>query len=385
MSAGTPRNKGATNRCMPVAEWPPLDRAAWAAALRPGDPFEPGGLAAGWSAATRTMTESGYGRWATWLARRDLLDPLVPPDARVSRERVSAYMADLRAEVGDFTVQGRLQQLGDALRTMVPDQNWHWILRAANRLRCQAVSVRNKRSRLQSPDRLVALGKQLMAQADSVAERAPHERAVTYRDGLIIAFLAYRPIRARTLTAIALGRQLVPRNGSWWLMFGPKDTKSRQKLEFPFPAELVPHLERYLAIHRPALLSRGGRRPPASIDALWVSQNRTAMVYAAIAYWVHRHTQAAFGAPLSAHLFRDCAATSIAIFDPEHVRIIKTILGHATHTVAEKHYNQATGLEAGRRYHLTIENIRRRTRLANAPGSRGGSQDQIEGATSCAP
>src|SRR4029077_16166147 len=219
-------------------------------------------------------------------------------------------------------------------------------LRAANRLRSQAVSVRNKRSRLQSPDRLVALGKQLMTEADFAVDRAAHERAVTYRDGLIIAFLAYRPVRARTLTAIALGRQLVLRNGSWWLMFRTKDTKTRQMLECPFPAELVPHLERYLATHRPALLSRSGRRPPASIDALWVSQNRTAMGTDAITYWVRRHTRAAFGAGLGLHIFRDCAATSIAIFDPEHVRIIKTILGHATHTVAEKHYNQATGLEA---------------------------------------
>ena len=37
-------------------------------------------------------------------------------------------------------------------------------------------------------------------------------------------------------------------------------------------------------------------------------------------------TKAAFGLPLNPHLFRDCAATSIAIQDPEHVRIAASLL-----------------------------------------------------------
>ena len=61
-------------------------------------------------------------------------------------------------------------------------------------------------------------------------------------------------------------------------------------------------------------------------------------------------------------MFRDAAATAIAIFDPEHVLIIKAILGHATIATSEKHYNLARGLEAGRRYYQTIGGLRRRGR-----------------------
>jgi hypothetical protein len=61
-------------------------------------------------------------------------------------------------------------------------------------------------------------------------------------------------------------------------------------------------------------------------------------------------------------MFRDAAATAIAIFDPEHVLIIKAILGHATIATSEKHYNMARGLEAGRRYYQTIRGLRRRRR-----------------------
>ncbi|MGC9369659.1 MAG: hypothetical protein ACP5DX_09005 [Paracoccaceae bacterium] len=40
--------------------------------------------------------------------------------------------------------------------------------------------------------------------------------------------------------------------------------------------------------------------------------------------------------------FRHSAATAIAEFDPEHVDIIRDILGHATLDLAETHYNRPT-------------------------------------------
>jgi integrase len=66
--------------------------------------------------------------------------------------------------------------------------------------------------------------------------------------------------------------------------------------------------------------------------------------------------------PLNAHLFRDCVATEIAIHDPEHVQMIRPILGHATLATSERHYNLAGSLEAGRRYQGTIAKLRRRAR-----------------------
>lgn len=348
---------------MPNSEWPVLDRQAWEAALRSGDPFEPSGLAASWAEATREVVRNGYGRWLTWLHWHDLLDSSASPADRISGERLTAYVADLRSQVADFTVFSRVQQVGDALRAMAPTNDWRWVLRAAHRIRSQATPVREKRSRLQTPDRLIDLGMGLMAEAEAKPNRSPLQQALTYRDGLIIAFLAYRPVRARTLTAISLGRQLISRGKSWWLTFGPEDTKTRQRLEFPFPAELVPQLERYLAVHRPALLSRGGRRPTAPVQALWVSQDCGPMGQAAITYWIRRRTKAAFGKALGPHMFRDAAATAIAIFDPEHVLFIKAILGHATIATSEKYYNLATGLEAGRRYFSqTIRSLRRNCR-----------------------
>jgi integrase/recombinase XerD len=357
-------------RCWPVAEWPAPDRAAWATALTPGDPFTPGGLAARWALSSRRAIEKAYGGWLAWLQGQGVLDPLVPPAARISKEGVAAYVAVLRLTKSPFTVQSRVQMLGDALRAMAPDQDWRWIGRAAGRLRSRAVPVRNKRARLQPPDRLVALGKRLMVEAEAAGPTL--EAAMIYRDGLVIALLAYRPIRGRNLSMIRCGQHLVFRNDSWWLLFAADETKARRPLEFPLPLDLLPDLERYLEVYRPILLTRGGRQSAAPLTSLGVSRDATVLGYGTIAHHVERHTRAEFGVALNPHLFRDCAATYIAIVDPEQVQIIRVILGHSTLRTSERHYNQARGLEAGRRFHSTITALRaaeRETKLVAKPSS----------------
>lgn len=348
-------------RCRPVDEWPASDRAAWETALRPGDPFEAGGLAAPWPEISRRVATGGYGRWLGWLDAHGFLDPNVPFEERATRERVAAYAAFLTEEVSPFTVVSYIENLGNALRAMAPHADWRWILRAAYRLRTQAKSVRHKRARLQSPARLAALGKQIMADAE-VSGGSPLDAAVLYRNGLIIAFLAHRPIRGRNLAGMAVGGNLTKRTGAWWVAFTPSETKTKRPLEFPFPADLVPRLERYLEKWRPILLTRDGRQAPAAIDAFWVSKDATALGYQTISDHVERHTCGAFGAPINPHLFRDCAATAIAIVDPEHVRDIVAILGHAGLATSERHYNQARTLEAGRRYNDALGVLRGRGR-----------------------
>jgi len=350
--------KTALNRCSPVSEWPAQDQAAWALALQPGDALDPRGIAARWASSTCRMVENGYGRWLGWLHTNGLLDPGETPDQRVTKERVAAYVADLTASTAPFSVQSRVRQLGSALHAMCPHGDWGWILRGADRIRVRAIPVRNKRTRLQSPARLVALGMQLMAEADTAAADQPIVRATAYRDGLLIALLAHRPIRGRNLAAIICGQHLVRRGAGWWLLFQASETKTRQALELPFPADLVLPLERYLTEYRPVLLFRGKQRTKSPTSALWVSSHGTHMSYAAIGHQVRSRTGTAFGAALSPHLFRDCAATEIAITAPENARSIPSVLGHADPATAERHYNLAGSLEASRRYGSTIQMLR---------------------------
>ena len=59
-------------------------------------------------------------------------------------------------------------------------------------------------------------------------------------------------------------------------------------------------------------------------------------------------TREGLGQPINPHLFRDCAATSVAIDDPAQIGIASRLLGHRNGSTTERYYNQARGLEASR-------------------------------------
>ena len=65
-------------------------------------------------------------------------------------------------------------------------------------------------------------------------------------------------------------------------------------------------------------------------------------------------TKREFGMSFRSHAFRHIAATSIAETDPEHVGIIRDILGHSTLAMAEKHYNRATTKSAAVKYRKAL-------------------------------
>src|SRR5262249_53786915 len=107
------------------------------------------------------------------------------------------------------------------------------------------------------------------------------------------------------------------------------------------------------------LLTQGGRHPPAKSDALWISECATPLAARSTTPRIKGHTRTAFGRDICPHLIRDCVATSISTYDPEHVCIILVILGHSRMATSEKHYNQARRLEASRRYHRVLDDLRK--------------------------
>ena len=73
-------------------------------------------------------------------------------------------------------------------------------------------------------------------------------------------------------------------------------------------------------------------------------------------------TKERFGHVVNPHLFRDSAATSIAIEDPEHVHIVRSVLGHASLQTSERYSTHAQTVEASRRYQRRILELRRNPR-----------------------
>jgi integrase/recombinase XerD len=65
---------------------------------------------------------------------------------------------------------------------------------------------------------------------------------------------------------------------------------------------------------------------------------------------VCKRTRDAFGVAVNPHLFRDAAATTLAIADPGNVRVAAPLLGHRTFATTERYYQQAKSLQAHRQY-----------------------------------
>jgi site-specific recombinase XerD len=129
----------------------------------------------------------------------------------------------------------------------------------------------------------------------------------------------------------------------------------------PLPDELTSAIEAYLKDHRPLLCGRRGRWTAPIGNALWVSQDGSSLGDRSIYQQLVARTRAAFGHPVNPHLFRDCVATSIAIDDPDHVRIGARLLGHRSLATTERYYNQARSISAVRRHQGLVIGIRNGT------------------------
>jgi integrase len=266
---------------------------------------------------------------------------------RINPERVVSYVEALQA-LGNSTqtILSRLQELGEAAKVFGPNRDWSSINRLAAKIRARHKPARSKKH-LKLSDELVELGFNLMDRA--LAEEGL-KAAILYRDGLLIALTAYAPFRRRNLTAMALDQNLVAVHGVYLLIFDEAETKTRNAQELYVPQALIEPIDVYLRVHRPLLAVQEGRWAKPVTNEVWVSSDGSPMTQMAIYDRIRLHTGEAFGIPMNPHLFRDAAATTLAIHDPQHVRIAAPLLGHRTFATTERYYQQATAMEAHRDY-----------------------------------
>ena len=349
-------------RHFPIDRWPATDREAWAGAQRDASIFDDdGGTAADWSERTRDDAQRQYGYWLQYLQQQGLLID-VDPAARVTRVGLQAYAEHLAKTVSINSVVIYLDQLLLAFRAVAPQVDWHWVRELKSRwARRQSGPVRDKRPLLRNAEVLVDLGVALMEEARSGLAKAERRKAVMrwatrYRDGLMISLLALRPLRRRTFSLIRIGHELVRVGQRWHLQFEPAQTKTKtqDELHYPFPDCLLSHLEIYLSQVRPLFSGADGH------DSLWASAKGVPMtggaIYLRIKYW----TLNRLGAPINMHLFRDCAATTVANADLQGSNNAATLLGHRQLETTERHYIHADRRLAVLDYQRQIDARRRK-------------------------
>ena len=346
-------------RCKPLEEWPEVDQAWWQAALTPGDLLQERGSRAGHSEHTNRGLVINYGRWLTWLDRCGQLDPTGSPADRITPAHVRAYVVDLERYNATHTILTRLGDLLAAARVMEPHRDWTWINQIARPIRARHQPARPKRPRLVPTSVLFNLGLDLMARAERVT--SARGRAVDFRDGLILSLLAARPLRIANFVGLTLERTLVRRGNHWWIEIPAPNTKSKHLIELPWPGPLIASLDTYLSCHRPVLAQCYEPPRPTAGRALWLSRRGRAMSANGIYNRITKLTLKHLGRSVHPHLFRDCAATSLAIEDPRHVRIASSLLGHRRFATTERFYNQANNIEASRIMQNFLLSLRRGT------------------------
>ena len=351
--------KDPSRSCLKREAWPETDRRLWLTAITPGDLLDGGGERADFRPASNRKIEVGYGRYLGWLQYTGNLDPSEAPAARITKDRVAAYIDFLGTVNRRITLLARLQELHAAALVMGPGLDWGWIKRIESRVRARPSDARDKRHRIVDARDLLDLGVQLMAQSRTGTKR---QRATLFRDGLLIALLSCRPLRRANITDLEIGRHVMRRGDQWWIMIEGDATKNWDPIDMPWPLDLVAALEAWLKLHRPFLVAARGRWHSPAGDALWVSTDGSPLTQMALYDRVVEHTTNAFGHPINPHLFRDCAATTIAIEDPEHIQSAAALLGHRSLATTQQYYNQANALDAARRMQEAILNLRQETK-----------------------
>lgn len=348
-------------RCVRIDEWPERDREIWRVAVGPADILASGGERARHAAGSNRAVAAGYGRWLGWLRQADLLDDGADPAARITPERVRAYLAALATYNSTATQARRLEELFIFASLADPRRDWRWIRQLRTWVRRRHKPVRDKRPRIVGAEDLVGLGHSLMRRAEVEGERPDWRRALDFRDGLALALLALRPLRRANFVGLRLGQHLVQRGQVWWLLIDGPETKTGTPIEVPWPSGLHDALAAYLRRWRHVLLERAPfcrSGLPTATDQLWISVNGRALDPQGLFDLARKRTRAAFGRGLSPHLFRDCAATSIAVEDPAHILIASQLLSHRSIATTERHYNQARSVEAARAWQATLARLR---------------------------
>jgi integrase len=359
---------------MRLSEWPALDRTAWTNAIADRDILSGRGPAAHWRPGTRKSVISAYGRFLTFLERNGWLDRATGPDARLTPDRLRAYLAELAETIAPATISSRIRNLAEALRVMLPGVPYQYLNRARRRLKTRAQPTRNKRARIVPVHRLADLGFALIDRAESGDFDREIWRACTYRDGVTILLLACRPIRRSNLAAMELGKHLVKTGDGYRLAFDGSETKNHRPYERPLDAKLTPFIDRYLDHYRPILLG------PSASNHVWISWRNVPMSDCNLYGRIVGHTKEAFGHAVYPHLFRDSAMTTLGEQEPEHVWLGMSLLHHTDPRSTEKHYNHAQGVQAVRNYQASVRRQRRtitQERKKRRPGDESHHPDRI--------
>jgi integrase/recombinase XerD len=338
-----------TNPSLPLHKWPDADQSAWATAIAEGDVLDGRGPAAYWRAATRRTNIHHYGRWLAFYATVGQRD--TSPAERCTQDNVKAYIAQLRNTVSAVTVAGSVIGLVETLKVIMPDHDWRWLTQIASTLKRTAKPSRDKRSRMMASEEMYRIVLQNLKQCTS-EPLCGRKQLTTFRNLLMLAVITACPLRAKNFVSLRLGKTLSGGKRGWSIQVPGDEHKNGYPLLLTVPSRLAPLLEIYGAQVRPQLVAE---YDPGSF---WLTENGRAYTEHALYLLFIKITRRYFGRSINPHLFRDCAATSMAADSLSAAMAARSLLGHQQFETTERYYVKAEQLESCRRINAAIRSAR---------------------------
>lgn len=337
-------------RSLPFEKWPKPDQDAWQIAVAEGDILDGVGPGSSWAEATRRTNIQHYGRWLGYIKYTDGPFHIDTPADRVSPDSVKAYSSHLKTLVAPITRLSMLVGLKEVIRAMTPDTNWRWLQDYCNAIQRQAKPSKDKRRLVRSSGEIYQAA--LAELAHVLTEPETLENRLIFRNTLMLALCAARPLRVRNLGGIVIGKNLLRSGDRWLLVFREDETKTGEPLEYFVPQSLVPLLEHYLISVRPSFPCSGEN------DDLWLSKDGPCKDKRFPYPWIRKTTERLIGTAMNPHLLRDCVATDLAENSPDSIGAAAIMLGHRHLGTTEKYYVHAKNLHASRKINRILEDIK---------------------------
>ena len=252
-----------------------------------------------------------------------------------------------------MTVYGSIQKLRRFVQLVAPDLDLAWLIEIERQLFSE-MRPRSKWGRVVYVEVLVDAGLTLMAEAE-MAKRPKLTRARMFRNGLMIALLAYCPVRPKNYAALEIGRSFVNVDGTWWIVLTAAETKEKRPDERPVPEDLTDPIKRYLEIYRP-ILARGN----TGSNALWMAISGKPMSSASVRETITETTGTTVGVKVSPHLFRTAGVTTLATRAGDKPHAGSALLHHHGGPVTQENYNRASCFSAGKLLGAVNQGYRRR-------------------------
>jgi len=336
------RRNPASQKALPLTDWPRSDRQTWTAAQATAGILDDGGAASHLGAQTLADLTRRYSYFLSFLAHQGRLSPQAPAASSVTPENIMDYVDYLEPRVSSVTLSQSLYKVSRVATCLDPKQDWQWLKRLCRRLDRRA-KPRERRTDVVEIKELFWLGRQLMYQADKADTSPALSRALLYRDGLIIALGATDPLRIGN-TGFEIGQTLVKDGATWSIDIPAEEMKNRRPHLAVLPDWATPCIDRYVDDYWPLL---GGNE---AAGRLWLGPDGQPLDGDALYRMICKRTREAFGKRINPHLFRSCLATSTAVHHGANMGLAMTVLGHQSSKVTTRHYNQAKMIDAVRAY-----------------------------------